>query len=50
MANASQRQAYQQSVSENSPTFQRFAPKDVNLSPAEQTSLYMSLMRRRASA
>jgi hypothetical protein len=30
--------------------FQRFAPNDVNLSPAEQTSLYMSLMRRRASA
>ncbi len=30
--------------------FQRFAPNDVNLSPAEQTSLYMRLMRRRASA
>jgi hypothetical protein len=30
--------------------FQRFAPKSVDLSPAEQTSLYMSLMRRRASA
>lgn len=30
--------------------FQRFAPANVDLSPAEQTSLYMSLMRRRASA
>jgi hypothetical protein len=27
--------------------FQKFAPANVNLSPAEQTSLYMSLMRRR---
>ena len=28
--------------------FQKYAPEGVSLSPAEQTSLYMSLMRRRA--
>lgn len=28
--------------------FQKFAPEGVSLSPAEQTSLYMSLMQRRA--